>query len=112
MSRLRPTLITTHAPSVSNGTAYLMILNAVKTRKGLIHGHLSKNGEYCAIGSYFHVNNVPLQTTLVDEVAAMNDSMPALSLRQRRLQMIRWLRWKCAQAGMTFVGRKTKKGKR
>lgn len=102
MSRLRPTLRSnSDKPCVSNGTAYLMIHNAVKTRRGLVHGHLELEREYCAIGSFFHVNTATaLPTDLVDEVAAVNDSMPASTPRQRRTVVLRWLRWKLAMAGL------------
>lgn len=102
MSVLRPTLIKSEKgdPVVSNGTAYLMILNAVEARTKLVHGKISDHGEYCAIGSFFNTNRVCLPTTLVDEVAAVNDSMPHVSEQTRRLRMMRWLRWKLKQLGM------------
>jgi len=85
-----------------NGTAYLMILNAVEQQPGLIHGELeTPKGDYCAIGSYFHVNKrTCLPYALIDEVAAVNDSMPTLTRHQRKLCVMRWLRWKLGQVGM------------
>lgn len=103
MSKLRPTLVSGDgsSPCMRNGTAYLMILNAVETRKGLIHGELEARGEYCSIGSYFHINKgTSLPTALVDEVAAVNDSMPTLTPPQRKKRMIQWLKWKLADLGM------------
>ena len=86
---------------MKNGTAYFMILEAVRSQPGLIHGQLQDGNAYCAIGSYFHVNEQTcLQETLIDEVAAVNDSMPSLTPKNRKLQMMRWLRWKLDCLGM------------
>lgn len=104
MSKLRPTLVTSRdgSPCMRNGTAYLMILNAVESRSGLIHGQLEAKGEYCSIGSYFHVNKgTALPEALIDEVAAVNDSMPTLTPIVRRKRMIQWLKWKLADLGMS-----------
>lgn len=87
--------------SPSGGTAYLMIYNAVKSRRELIAGRLHAQGEHCAIGSFYHVNpKCGLQTELIDEVAAVNDSARGVSPRQRRLIVLRWLRWKLGTLGM------------
>lgn len=71
------------APCPTNGTAYLMILNAVRQSHGLIHGRLTDaSGEHCAIGHFFHVNKgVCLNGSLIDEVAMVNDSMPTATPR-------------------------------
>lgn len=112
-SRLRPE--TTDArPGIyapSNGTAYLMIYNAVRSQEGLFHGKLDgPRGEHCAIGSYFHVNpRTALAHTLIDEVAAVNDSLPNGTPRQRKLNVLRWLRWKLAMAGMPGFQKAAKK---
>jgi hypothetical protein len=88
-----------YAPT--GGTAYLMIYNAVRSKQGLIAGALHKNGEACAIGSYFDANpRTALDYHLIDEVAAVNDSGRSVTPRQRRLIVLRWLRWKLKQAGM------------
>lgn len=88
--------------SPKGATAYLMIYNAVQAQDGLIHGKLDNNvGEHCAIGSYFDVNpKTALDTALIDEVAAVNDSMPKGTLKQRKTMVARWLRWKLTQLGM------------
>lgn len=84
----------------TNGTAYLMVYNAVKSKEMLIAGQLHRGGESCAIGSFWDVNpNCSLQYTFIDEVAAVNDSVVGTP-RQRRLIVLRWLRWKLKQAGM------------
>lgn len=101
MSKLRPTLRTGTYPAMTNGTALLMIHSAVKAQNGLVHGKLEERGEFCAIGSYFEVNpRTSLYDELIDEVAAVNDSVPHVSSRQRRLHVLRWLRWKLARCGM------------
>ena len=104
MSKLRPELKDAKpgTPCMRNGTAYLMILNAVAQQRGLIHGQLqTPKGEYCAIGSYFHDNGKTcLPRELIDEVAAVNDSMPRLTPVQRKKRMTQWLKWKLAMLGM------------
>ena len=68
----------------------------------LIHGKLHDHGESCAIGNYFdRHDNTSLPSSLIDEVAAVNDSVPNKSGRQRKLHVMRWLRWRLGQVGMT-----------
>lgn len=103
MSKLRPelTLNTSNKYCPDKGTALLMTLNAIKTKTGLLHGRLHKYGESCAVGSYFDVNpNVCYPGGLIDEVAAVNDSMPNGTPRQRKQMVMRWLKWRLAQLGM------------
>jgi len=103
MSKMRPELGRGDPgdPCPTNGTAYLMILNAVESRRGLIAGRLEAQGEYCAIGSYFHVNRgTALPTNIIDEVAMVNDSFVNATPRQRHTRMRQWLRWKLACLGM------------
>lgn len=86
---------------MSNGTAYLLILSAVQTQAGLVHGKLHDHGESCAIGSYFDINgNTSLPESLIDEVAAVNDSVPNFSAAKRKQYVARWLKWKLKQFGM------------
>lgn len=105
MSELRKELRSgSKLPCVSNGTAYMMILSAVKVQQGLVHGVLHSHGEHCAIGSYFDVNDkTSLPKTLIDEVAAVNDSVPHLSNFKRKQHVQRWLRWKLKSLGMAGV---------
>ena len=103
MSHLRPTHPAKAGTFSPNGaTAYLMIYNALRDREGLIHGKLDGPlGEHCAIGWYFEVNDrTALDLDLIDEVAAVNDSMPKATKRQRKNMVARWLRWKLTQLGM------------
>ena len=112
MSKLRTTLCDARpgTPCMRNGTAYMMILNAIEQQPGLIHGKLeTPKGEYCAIGSYFHVNDKTcLPAALIDEVAAVNDSMPTLTPVQRKKRMMQWLKWKLADLGVGGFHRRKK----
>lgn len=103
-SQLRPTTEEAHPDTYAprNGDAYLIIYNAVKEQRGLIHGQLhNAKGEHCAIGSYFKLHpSYALSWKLIDEVAAVNDSCPSATPRQRRLTVMRWLRWKLGGLGM------------
>ena len=108
MSRLRPELTTATGPhfTLKGVEAYLTILKAVEQHpKGLVHGKLHWKGESCAIGCYFDMNSPCLPETLVDEVAAINDSVPTYSMQKRRTYVMQWLRWKLRQLGMPQVGR-------
>ena len=59
------------------------------------------HGAHCAIGSFFAVNpKIALYAEFIDEVAAVNDSVPQFSCRQRKLMVERWLKWKLKQLGM------------
>ena len=108
MSKLRPELNSgSSKPCMSNGTAYLMIYTAVQQQDGLIHGRLHGHGAHCAIGSYFNINdNTSLPETLIDEVAAVNDSVPTFSTARRKAHVARWLRWKLQSLGYPLPGRK------
>lgn len=86
--------------SPTGATAYLMIYNGVKAKHGLIAGRLHSHGESCAIGSYYDANSeCGLASDIIDEVAAVNDSFKGTE-RERRLHMLRWLRWKLGSLGM------------
>lgn len=113
MSELRPTLTTgSKKPLMKDGTAYLLIYNAVKESRGLIHGKLHANGEHCAIGNYFEVHdNTSLPNDMIDEVAAVNDSVPHASMRTRRQVVMKWLRWRLAALGMPGYEPKPAKAK-
>ncbi len=101
-SRLRPELVDGDGttPCMRGGTAYLMVLSAVEQQEQLIHGRLHAHGAHCAIGSYFDVNKTTLEYSIINEVAAVNDSVPHLSGKQRKLHVARWLKWKLATLGM------------
>lgn len=101
MSRLRPTLNSgSHSPCPDTFDSYYMIRDAVERRRGLIHGALRNGFGVCAIGAFFDDNpHVALQTDIVDEVAAYNDSLRKLTPYQRRTRVLRWLTAKLAVLG-------------
>ena len=111
MSKLRPECSTrSNKPAPSNGTAYLMIYTAVQHQDGLIHGKLHGWGRHCAVGSFFEDNpQQALYTDMIDEVAAVNDSVPHYTIRERKAHVARWLKWKLQQLGYPFKGRKVEK---
>ena len=107
-SKLRKTYPSTD-PAPKDGTAYLMIYSAVRHQDGLIHGMLHDGGRSCAIGSFFNDNpKLALNTSLIDEVAMVNDSVPHMSAKQRREHVSRWLRWKLQQCGLNVPGKVAK----
>ncbi len=109
MAKLRPTLKDAGpgTPCMRGGTAYLLIYRSVKDADGLIHGQLHDGrGSHCAIGNYFERHDKTcLPSELIDEVAAVNDSTPHLTMKARRLSVLRWLRWRLATAGVPEFAR-------
>jgi hypothetical protein len=80
-------------------TALFLIRESVARRKTLIYGMLhGPNGEHCALGCFWEDNpKAILNTTLVDEVAAVNDSVPpGASPKVRWKKVNSWLRFKIA----------------
>ncbi len=80
-------------------TALFLIQDAVARRRGLIFGHLhDKKGGHCAIGAFWEDNpNTIIDVNLVDEVAAVNDSIPqSATPRERWKKVNSWLRFKIA----------------
>lgn len=99
MSKLRPECgaAPLGSKSLPHETALFLIRDSVDRRAGLIHGHLNgPNKTHCALGCFWEDNpSAALRTSLVDEVAAVNDSLgPHASPRQRWLKVRSWLRFK------------------
>lgn len=99
MSKLRPELgpSTADGKALSDETALFLIKESVERRHMLIHGRLKDGrGNYCAIGSFWADNpGTTLHTALIDEVATVNDSVPASATAKERWTVVRrWLRWK------------------
>jgi len=97
-SKLRP-----HGCSSSNkeampdDTALWLIRDSVQKRAGLLYGQLRNgHGEYCAIGAFWEDHpGVTLHTALIDEVAAVNDSVGPRALPGTRWRKVNsWLRFK------------------
>ena len=99
MSTLRPecrTYIGSEA-ALPDDTALFLIRDAVARRKGLIHGRLNgPRGEHCALGCFWADNNGRvLHASLIEEVAAVNDSVPPSATPQERWKKVNeWLRFK------------------
>lgn len=102
MSKLRPECGNSTQEALPYDTAIFLIRDAVARRKGLIHGRLHDRGGHCAIGAMFCDNpKAVLRSTLIDEVAAVNDSLgPDATPKQRWQKVNEWLRFKIrAMAG-------------
>ena len=100
MSRLRPECGNGEPGSaIPNDTALFLIRDAVARRRSLIHGRLHDGrGHHCAIGAFWEDNpNCSLNRHLIDEVAAVNDSVPPSATAKERWQKVNeWLRFKVA----------------
>lgn len=99
MSKLRPEC--GNAPpgskSLPRDTALFLIRDAVKRRRSLIYGRLHDgHGRHCAIGAFWNDNpDTTLPSDLIDEVAAVNDSLgPNATPHQRWRKVNEWLRFK------------------
>lgn len=68
-------------------------LDAVKRRRGLIHGELKDDKDrVCALGAFCLENEDNcVSSSLAKEIQDFNDSMPNAGLATRRLRMIKWL---------------------
>jgi hypothetical protein len=97
-TKLRPTgCSNSDKPAMPDDTAIWLIRDSVAKRKGLIYGKLrGDEGEYCAIGAFWADHpGVTLHTALIDEVAAVNDSVgPKASPQTRWKKVNSWLRFK------------------
>ena len=97
MSKLRPETANSKEPALPYDTALYLIRDAVDRRNMLGHGALFDRsvGAHCAIGAFWKDNpGCTLSSALIDEVAAVNDSVPNASPKQRWLKTRSWLRWK------------------
>ena len=99
MSKLRPECSTSTGTAMPNDTALFLIRNSVLRRRELIYGRLHDNyGGYCAIGAFWEDNpKAILHSSLIDEVAAVNDSVPLTATPRERWKKVNsWLRFKIA----------------
>jgi hypothetical protein len=97
MGRLRPECGKSDKPALSNDTALFLIRDSVAKRRSLIHGQLHDGkGHHCAMGAFWTDNpKAVVHTSLVDEVAAVNDSIPPTATPKERWKKVNsWLRWK------------------
>lgn len=99
MSRLRPECVTSRGgdPALCDATALYLIRDAVAKRRTLIYGRLNDGlGHHCAMGAFWADNpKAIVHSSVVDEVAAVNDSIPPTATAQERWKTVNsWLRWK------------------
>jgi hypothetical protein len=97
MSRLRPECGTGRGPALPTETALYLIRDSVAKRRSLIHGRLhDQKGGHCAMGAFWTDNpKATIGGDLVDEVAAVNDSIPpTATAHQRWKKVMSWLRWR------------------
>jgi hypothetical protein len=98
MSKLRPDCGTTTKPVTLARSAILhRVYYAVRKKRSLIHGKLhDENGRSCAMGAMWdEFGSCVVPSDLVDEVAAVNDSVPPTALPSaRRRHVLEWLEWK------------------
>lgn len=83
--------------ALDDGTALYLIRDSVAKRRSLIYGKLrDAKGGNCAIGAFWKDNpNTALRSALIDEVAAVNDSVPPTATPHERWKKVNsWLRWK------------------
>lgn len=97
-SRLRPECKSSPGSvALPDDTALFLIRDAVARRRSLIHGRLHDGrGHHCALGSFWEDNpGHALNTALIEEVAAVNDSVPPSATPKERWKKVNeWLRWK------------------
>jgi len=97
VNKFRSEICNSRAAALSDDTALFLIKDAVLRRRYLIHGMLhDQHGHHCALGAFWADNpNITLHMALIDEVAAVNDSVPpTASPKERWKKVSQWLRWK------------------
>ena len=63
--------------ALPDDTALFLIRDSVARRRTLIHGQLHQGNRHCAIGAFWKDNpKATLHSALIDEVVAVNDSVP------------------------------------
>lgn len=100
MSKLRPECGTAEVNnSVPYDTMMFLLRDSLSKRKQLIHGKLDDgSGNHCAMGAFWEDNpRITVPSEIVDEVAAVNDSLGAGATMQERWKKVNsWLRFKIA----------------
>lgn len=100
MSTLRPECGTAKvANSVPYDTMLFLLRDSVAKRRELIHGRLDDGrGNHCAMGAFWEDNpQITVPSKIVDEVAAVNDSLGAGATAKERWKKVNsWLRFKIA----------------
>ena len=97
MSKLRPECGNSYSPALPDETVLFLLRDSLAKRRELIYGRLRDgNGHYCAMGCLWadYPNSI-VHTSLTDEVAAVNDSVPPTATPQERWKKVNsWLRLK------------------
>jgi|GEM_PF-5336959 len=111
MSKLRPECHDYYGrePALPYDTALFLIRDAVARRRLLIFGRLDDGkGHHCAMGCFWEDNPGRIvESALVDEVAAVNDSVPKEASPQLRWKKVNeWLRFKIAAMAKRQLRRK------
>ena len=98
MSELRSEchIVTDGRHALPDDTALFLIRDSVAQRRSLLFGRLHYQGQHCAIGCFFADHpTLLLNSSLIDEVAAVNDSVPNTAMPRERWKKVNsWLRWK------------------
>lgn len=97
MSKYRPECSNTNRDAIPDDTALFLIRDSVAKRRSLIFGRLHDgHGGHCAIGCFWADNpNAVLNNSLIDEIAAVNDSISERASPQTRWKKVHsWLRFK------------------
>lgn len=96
-SKLRPECGSGDGVALPEDTALYLLRDSVARRRGLIHGRLRDGrGHTCAMGAFWDDNpKLTVSWKLLDEVAAVNDSVPPTASPQERWKKVNsWLRFK------------------
>lgn len=96
-SKLRPECGSGNGVALPEDTALFLIRDAVARRRVLIGGRLHDGkGHHCAMGAFWEDNpKLTVSWKLLEEVAAVNDSVPASATPQERWKKVNsWLRFK------------------
>jgi hypothetical protein len=99
MSKLRPECQKAMGLVLPDDTALFLIRDSVARRRCLIRGRLNDSqGLHCAMGAFFADNpKAIVHSDLLDEVATVNDSLPASATPHQRWKKVNeWLRFKIA----------------
>jgi hypothetical protein len=99
VSELRPEcrIVDPRALALPNDTVLFLVRDSVAKRRSLIRGRLHDGlGNHCAMGCFWADNpNAVVNSIFIDEVAAVNDSLPATATPHERWKKVNsWLRFK------------------
>lgn len=107
MTKLRPECGTSSTKPVATQAYLLQRLHlALQTRRGLAFGQLRKpgkgSGSVCAMGCFWDDNpEYCVPSSLIDEVAAVNDSVPLEAGSRLRMKVVRnWVRARAKALGI------------